>query len=282
MVAPVVAGALIGAGSSLLGGLLSNRANRRTVAANAQAQREFAQQGVRWKVEDARAAGIHPLYALGAQTHSFSPIAVSDSMGPALASAGQDIGRAVQATRTQEERTDRLGDFIASQLERQASRDRQAEQHAWQKVEHDMRMQLLSSQLARQAQQQNPPFPSAVSSAAGPYSPQLPEVQIPNPRVPGLVAGPAAPAAQRYGVGNVEVLGPPQGFPDSETWASWLLMQGYGAAKKAWEDHARSKNLGSNYPPPVPLPPGQEWRQYGDKWHRWYPGYVPRSPFRTR
>lgn len=28
-------------------------------------QREFAQQGIRWKVEDAKAAGLHPLYALG-------------------------------------------------------------------------------------------------------------------------------------------------------------------------------------------------------------------------
>lgn len=36
-------------------------------------QREFAQQGIRWRVEDAKAAGIHPLAAVGASGASYSP-----------------------------------------------------------------------------------------------------------------------------------------------------------------------------------------------------------------
>ena len=35
-----------------------------------QNQKEFAQHGLRWKVEDAKQAGINPLVALGASTHS--------------------------------------------------------------------------------------------------------------------------------------------------------------------------------------------------------------------
>lgn len=108
--------ALIGAGASLLGGLFNkssaddNRAAQERMAAqNIAQQREFAQHGIRWKVDDARAAGIHPLFALGANTTSFSPVSVGSSadtsMGDAIASAGQNIGRAVQAGQTRAERS---------------------------------------------------------------------------------------------------------------------------------------------------------------------------------
>lgn len=36
-------------------------------------QREFAQMGVRWRVEDAKAAGLHPMYALTGGGAAFSP-----------------------------------------------------------------------------------------------------------------------------------------------------------------------------------------------------------------
>lgn len=82
---------------------------------NIQAQREFAQQGIRWKVADALAAGIHPLAALGAQTTSFSPVSVGDVSG-GLGAAGQDIGRAVKAMVTSEERDDAVAHKKAQQL----------------------------------------------------------------------------------------------------------------------------------------------------------------------
>lgn len=74
--------------------------------ANYNQQKEFAQHGIRWKVEDAKRAGIHPLVGLGASTTSFSPSTVGEpSLSPPDVSAmGQNIGRAMQATRTQEER----------------------------------------------------------------------------------------------------------------------------------------------------------------------------------
>lgn len=101
---PVTTAALIGAGASLLGGMFSNRANKAMAQQQADTQREFAQMGVRWKVADAKAAGIHPLYALGASTHSYSPIAIQDQLGPAMASAGQDYSRAATAMASDRER----------------------------------------------------------------------------------------------------------------------------------------------------------------------------------
>lgn len=81
-------------------------------AADAALQREFAQQGIRWKVEDAKAAGIHPLAALGAQTHSYSGNFAADTGGYSKANMygrmsdmGQNLGRALAATRTDDERT---------------------------------------------------------------------------------------------------------------------------------------------------------------------------------
>lgn len=103
--------ALVGAGGSIVGGLLGNASRSSPTdhfADNAALQKEFAQNGIRWKVADAKAAGLHPLAALGAQTASFTPGYVGDT-GSAndysfLADAGQQIGRAIDAKATAEER----------------------------------------------------------------------------------------------------------------------------------------------------------------------------------
>lgn len=113
-IAPIVAGALIAGGASLVGGGVSAYEQRKAnKSAGTQAnrdrafQKEFAQHGIRWKVEDAKAAGIHPLAALGAQTTSFSPVRVGsygDSpVGRSLSQAGQNIGRAVASQKTKNE-----------------------------------------------------------------------------------------------------------------------------------------------------------------------------------
>lgn len=71
---------------------------------NAKLQKEFAKHGVRWRVEDAKAAGLHPLAALGVNPASGSPIQVSSSQGYKpkkdfswIRDVGQDISRAVTA-----------------------------------------------------------------------------------------------------------------------------------------------------------------------------------------
>lgn len=106
-------GGIASAVGSVAGGVLglvgSNNSAANAAAINRQnyeAQKEFAQNGIRWKVADAKAAGLHPLAALGAQTSSYSPSAVvGDSPDYSfLRDAGQGIGRAVEAKMTQRER----------------------------------------------------------------------------------------------------------------------------------------------------------------------------------
>lgn len=158
-------GALIGAGASLLGGLFGNKAQKDSNEANLAAQREmnaqnialqkeFAQHGIRWKVEDARAAGIHPIYALGGSTHSFTPVSANFQSQPltalpnAMAAAGQDLGRAVNATRTGGERVDAFTKTAqALQLENMS-------------LQNDVLRTEIASKSGRLVQAANPPMPS--------------------------------------------------------------------------------------------------------------------------
>lgn len=102
-------GPILAAGASIAGGLLSaksqDKANKQAEA-NAlrqeALQKEFAQSGIQWKVKDAEAAGVHPLFALGANTTSYQPTNVGGGATDFgfLGEAGQNIGRAIDATRS--------------------------------------------------------------------------------------------------------------------------------------------------------------------------------------
>lgn len=103
MLAPILGavGSLVGTGASYLQGRQNARDAQAHAARQEALQREFAQNGISWKVEDAKRAGIHPLYALGASTQSYAPTTVGSSSTDfsGLGEAGQNIGRAIDATR---------------------------------------------------------------------------------------------------------------------------------------------------------------------------------------
>lgn len=147
-------GAGIGAVANLFGGKLSGDRNEEARNLEAQRQREFAQSGIQWKVKDAEAAGIHPLYALGANTVSYAPQSVGETnLGTGIASAGQDISRAMQATQTKEGR-----------------------ETAYTKTIQDMSVQkmgleneMLAAQIAKlKGPALPPPFPGPIQTGAKP------------------------------------------------------------------------------------------------------------------
>lgn len=182
--------ALIAAGASLAGGLLSRDSARDQRNTNTELQREFAQNGVRWKVEDAKAAGIHPLFAMGASTHSFNPVAIQDSMPAAVASMGQDISRAVEAGSSTGERAMRKIQLRNLQLQGDLLQE-----------------QIAASQHARSAG--NPPFPGAEAfpvRSDGIVTSDLVKVrpaEITSSRLeePSIEAGPARPSGAEYDFG---------------------------------------------------------------------------------
>lgn len=126
-------GAVLGAGLDVITGLETQRTNRVNTTATNKAnlamqreanrasakqaqmdrrmQKEFAQHGVGWKVEDARKSGIDPIMAMGSHTlasPSGQPMQASQSQTPSsqnyLAGMGQNLGSAIDRFLTQDQR----------------------------------------------------------------------------------------------------------------------------------------------------------------------------------
>lgn len=151
-------GPLISAGASIIGGLFNRdsakdaqAATQANLAQQYQQQKEFAQNGIKWRAKDAKDAGIHPLYALGASIPSYTPQSVSfaadNSVGNSLASAGQDIGRAINATRTQPERDAAFSSSV------------QRLQVEGMELDNQIKQASLASSIQRLKQNANPPLP---------------------------------------------------------------------------------------------------------------------------
>lgn len=151
-------GDLISAGASLINGFANrssqedfNRQQLQIAQQNMAMQKEFAQMGIRWKVEDAKAAGLHPLAALGAQTSSFSPVSLGgEAPKMDFGSMGQDLSRAFKAAATKEERD-------AIDLEKTKDLAREGL-----KLDNDIKRTEIASRListARQSGQIGPPLP---------------------------------------------------------------------------------------------------------------------------
>lgn len=122
--AAIGAGAsLVGSGLSFLGGqeAMGMNASQNAIAnQNAQQQLAFemaaAHNGIQWRVDDAKAAGISPLVALGAPT--FNPGAIGISGGNfdnpysgaahGLEAMGQDLSRAAMVAQTEKTRSDTI------------------------------------------------------------------------------------------------------------------------------------------------------------------------------
>jgi len=89
--------------ANAVGSLADSFFDSQSAKQNIKLQKQFAQEGIQWKVADAKKAGIHPLYALGAQTHSFAPVQTG---GGNFSQMGQSVGRAIDAYRDRGERLD--------------------------------------------------------------------------------------------------------------------------------------------------------------------------------
>lgn len=93
---------LISAGGNFLGGLANiyqgNKAMRQEehlAQRNIDYQKEYAQNALQWRINDGKAAGLHPLFSMGAQLPSFTPVAVSDRGSAQSAQGWSDIGRSI-------------------------------------------------------------------------------------------------------------------------------------------------------------------------------------------
>lgn len=94
---PIIGGALIGAGANLVGGAVQGASNKKEGKRAWRRTKVLNQNQIQWRVNDAKAAGIHPLAALGMSPIGNAAPATGSVMGDALANAGQTIGSGVAA-----------------------------------------------------------------------------------------------------------------------------------------------------------------------------------------
>lgn len=106
---------LISGAANLIGGGISALTGKQAGDREYERQKEFARSGIRWRVEDAKAAGIHPIFAIGANTSTYSPQAAV-GMDYGVSQMGQNIGRAIEAKQTASERAE--AQAVASEVGR--------------------------------------------------------------------------------------------------------------------------------------------------------------------
>lgn len=145
-------GAAIAAGGGLLASKMAGDRAEEAGEKNAALQREFAQSGIQWKVADAKKAGVHPLYALGAQTIAASPAYIpgdSSGIADAAQSIGQGVSQAAERASTAPGRVDkRMAELALTRAE----------------LEND----LLRSQISRNVATSSPAIPMATDPFAMP------------------------------------------------------------------------------------------------------------------
>lgn len=161
---------------SLATDLLGSAVNRKQDYAT---QKKLLQNSIQWRVSDAKAAGIHPLYALGAQPVSFMSSGFSGS-------AGQDMSRAIAAGMSSRERQAAL---IAESKLVAAREQREAEAHAVAMDRAVIENKLLSSRLARFNSAQLGPGAPVPDVKPGDARVVTPEVSAPSRNNPSRVAG---------------------------------------------------------------------------------------------
>lgn len=126
-------GTLLGGGADIIGGIAGmnqqDRANQAQIDMaykQIEMAKEFAQNGIRWRVADAEAAGLHPLAALGASGASYSGSAIPLASGSAnapwegVSRMGQNISRSVMATASPVERARAVLELQKMTLENEA------------------------------------------------------------------------------------------------------------------------------------------------------------------
>lgn len=117
MIDPFFGGAL-GAASSLLGGFMGQNAAKEASDQEWKRQKKVLQNRVQWTVADANAAGIHPIYALGAPPFNYTPAMAGDGgLAAGFANAGQSLSEGIRASADLQQRLNH--DMALLQLENQ-------------------------------------------------------------------------------------------------------------------------------------------------------------------
>lgn len=249
-------------------------------------QKQLAEHGIAIRAADARAAGLHPLAAIGAVGPGSSPISVGGSpynvdfgrpsrddtgpiLGRGLSDMGQNLSRAYLASQTPETKV-----ATAFELARQA-----------QQLEHgNLQNEYLRLQMARSARpgagDGGGGMPSTINSPTmGVHSPQPYETVTANPKRPDSAAGPTQPETEWRSTPQGSVASyPAKGLNIDEMGSPGYVGWMFRNALLPFLD----KNAGSR-PPDSQLPQGAiGWTHHFGEWYPKYPSkdfsHLPSRP----
>lgn len=176
---------LLALGADFVGGLMGHSAKKKAMR---QAQAQFDQQmdhSVRRRVEDAKRAGVHPLFALGASVGA-SPTTVSGGegspMGDALARMADTLGviEKNKASAAKDEAEAMLADSERKRIEQEMNERRTGQSET--------------------TGAQTFPYGQKKDDVLGEWVEVPPEIQKSRPGNPGVVAGPGAPGVREFTV----------------------------------------------------------------------------------
>lgn len=279
-----IGGALGGLGQLAggLSGLFGGGGGQSPATTLGQQQLQFAMDAagkqIQWRVKDAKDAGIHPLYALGAP--SFNPTSISipgeapgPDVGQSLAQMGQGVGRAIEAMRDKEQRVESAYEIVRQQQQLERG---------------DLENQVLRAQLASavarlQKDQIGPPAPVTPASAATNQAKIVPnEITSSQGDIPHAAAGPPAPGVQWRVAPDGSVYATPEknlqmDDMGSPGWLPWMYRN--HVLPYAKEMFGRDTQYAA--PPKSMLPVGaNRWVKQPDG--SWMPTYViPRRDYRS-
>lgn len=170
-----VAGSLISGLSGVAGGMINATQSKTIARQQMRLQKEFAQNGIQWKVDDAKRAGIHPLYALGANTATYTPVSQDSSgLGNAVADAGAYLGKAVdQAIDAPTRKALEQENLEYARLMREGNLALLREQVRGAALMNDEQQMMLNSQ--RTLASGNPARPVVVSTPMGEFAVNNPD-----------------------------------------------------------------------------------------------------------
>lgn len=248
-------GDILGAIGGLAGSIFGNRSQEKAAKQNIKLQKQFAQEGVQWKVADAEKAGVHPLYALGAQTHSFAPVSTGSDFSN-LGNVGQNLGRAIDA-----------GSTASQRITHAQSRMAEA-QITGLELDNDIKRAELNSKLSTITNQVAPPVLPTQSLVIDGQGNAVTDSGIdwrvrksPPATGPGSVEAGVSPEVSLYHAGT-DSSGRPTYAPNipqqlSESYESDTLGR--------WQWNFRNKivpDIEDHIPPALEryLKPGEEWR----------------------
>lgn len=191
-------------------------------------QREFAQHGMRWRVEDAKAAGLHPLSVLGAQgLPSYSPVSVDSTPSATATAIGRGFGARFQT------RLERAAQLAALEESKSRVATNAAEAAYYNAMAAKEMQSRVSEPEFPEVNTQGLPMPEIPASAfeysdtAGGAELVAPKVNFSRPGSGGgIVAGPANPSLREFKLpGGLPIMLPDANSlgealePISESWA---------------------------------------------------------------